>query len=206
MRSNADRVTDIYQRHAHAWSLDRGDNMLETAWLDRFLALLPNNPTVLDLGCGTGAPIAIYLAEHGCRITGVDASTAMITMSARRLPEHQWHVADMRSVALNRRFDGIIAWDSFFHLTQADQRGMFAVFNNHAAPGAALMFTSGPSAGEQIGTYRGEPLYHASLDTAEYRELLQDNGFDLVNHIVEDPSCGHHTIWLARLRVRTGPR
>ncbi|ORW82407.1 hypothetical protein AWC22_15855 [Mycobacterium riyadhense] len=40
VRSNAGRVTDIYQRHAQAWSRDRGDNMLETAWLDRFLALL----------------------------------------------------------------------------------------------------------------------------------------------------------------------
>ncbi|WP_204080453.1 methyltransferase domain-containing protein [Mycobacterium riyadhense] len=44
-------------------------------------------------------PIVQYLAERGCRITGVDASTAMITMSARRLPEHHWHVADMRSVS-----------------------------------------------------------------------------------------------------------
>ena len=34
----------------------------------------------------------------------------------------------------------------------------------------------------------------------EYRELLDQSGFAIVSHLVEDISCGHHTIWLARLR------
>ena len=69
-----------------------------------------------------------------------------------------------------------------------------------AAARAALMFTSGPAHGEAIGSYRGEPLYHASLDAAEYRTLLSANGFEVMAHMVEDPNCGHHTIWLAQLR------
>ena len=104
----------------------------------------------------------------------------------------------MRGLSLERRFDGLIAWDSFFHLCPDDQRGMFAVFAAHAAPGAALMFTSGPADGIAIGTFEGEPLYHASLDAGEYRALLGENGFDVVAHAVEDPSCGGHTVWLAR--------
>ena len=104
----------------------------------------------------------------------------------------------MRTLQLDRTFNGIIAWDSFFHLSQSDQRRMFAIFQRHAASGAALMFTSGPSAGEVVGSYRGDPLYHASLDSAEYRALLHDGGFDVVTHVVEDPSCGLRTIWLAR--------
>jgi hypothetical protein len=62
------------------------------------------------------------------------------------------------------------------------------------------MFTSGPSHGEAIGTYKGEPLYHGSLDGAEYRSLLHENGFEVVAHVGEDPACGHHTVWFARLR------
>jgi len=75
---------------------------------------------------------------------------------------------------------------------------MFPIFQQHATPHAALMFTSAPSASEVIGTCRGEPLYHASLDEAEYRSLLYDYGFDVVSHVVEDPNCGRHTVWLAR--------
>ncbi len=50
-----------------------------------------------------------------------------------------------------------------------------------------------------IGSYRGEPLHHASLDGAEYRALLEANGFRVVAHVIDDPTCGGHTIWLARL-------
>jgi hypothetical protein len=50
-----------------------------------------------------------------------------------------------------------------------------------------------------MGAIEGEPLYHASLDGAEYRALLRENGFTVVAHAVEDPSCGGHTVWLARL-------
>ena len=62
------------------------------------------------------------------------------------------------------------------------------------------MFTSGPRDGEAMGTYRGKPLYHASLDPDEYRALLDEHGFHVVSHVLEDPSIGGHTIWPARLR------
>jgi len=62
------------------------------------------------------------------------------------------------------------------------------------------MFTSGSSRGEAIGVYKDEPLYHGSLDGAEYRSLLNQNGFDVVSHVVEDPACGCRTVWLAQLK------
>ena len=68
----------------------------------------------------------------------------------------------------------------------------------HASPRAALMFTSGTSHGEATGSYRGEPLYHASLAPEEYRALLKTNGFRVVAHIAEDPDCGGRTVWLAQ--------
>ena len=61
------------------------------------------------------------------------------------------------------------------------------------------MFTSGPAHGEAIGSFAGEPLYHASLDPSEYRSLLDRNGFDVVSQVAEDPACGGHTVWLAQL-------
>jgi len=42
------------------------------------------------------------------------------------------------------------------------------VFGAHAASAATLMFNTGPTYGESIGSYRGDPLYHASLDATEY--------------------------------------
>lgn len=200
MATDADAIIGHYSRHGRAWDAARGKTLFERAWLDRFLHALPAGKTILDIGCGSGDPIARYCRDAGFAVTGIDSSDTLIELCRERFPDGDWQVADMRSLALGRRFSGLIAWDSFFHLDHDDQRAMFAVFRAHAAPGAALMFTSGPSHGEAIGEFAGERLYHASLDPAEYRSLLAASGFDVAAHRVGDPECGGRTIWLARLR------
>jgi len=198
--SEASRIIDLYQRKARDWAESRArGNLFERPWLDRFRALLSPAAPILDLGCGSGEPMARYLIELGHPVVGADSSEAMIEFCRTRFPEQEWIVADMRTLALRRQFSGILAWDSFFHLCPDDQRRMFPVFRAHAGPGASLMFTSGPAHGEAIGSFGGEPLYHASLDPDEYRSLLDRNRFRVVAHVVEDPDCGRHTIWLAQL-------
>lgn len=192
-------IISLYQRHAQAWDAARGTVVrYEMTWMDRFTRVIGPQAAVLDLGCGTGDPVARHLLAQGHRITGVDTSPDLIAMAQTRLPAATWITADMRTLNLGSVFDGILGWHSFFHLTPDDQRAMFAVFARHAAPGAALMFTSGPQAGEAIGTFEGEPLYHASLDPDEYRALLALHGFTVINHIAEDPDCGGATVWLAQ--------
>jgi SAM-dependent methyltransferase len=200
MSTESDRIIDLYQRKAANWDTDRGRSLFEKPWLDRFLALLPSRGSVLDLGCGSGEPIARYFIACGHDVTGVDSSPALISLCTERFPGSTWTVADMRRLDLGRRFDGIVAWDSFFHLTPDNQRGMFPIFRDHIAERGALMFTSGPAHGVAIGSFHGEPLYHASLDVDEYRSLLDQCGFDVVAHVVEDPACGGHTVWLAKRR------
>jgi hypothetical protein len=101
-----------------------------------------------------------------------------------------------------RRFEGVLAWDSLFHLRPDDQRQMFKVFARHAARSAVLMFNSGPAYGESVGTYRGQPLYHASPSPDEYTVLLRSIGFEVVAHAIEDwQTGGGRTVWLARARA-----
>ncbi len=114
------------------------------------------------------------------------------------MPDEEWIVADMRSLSLGRRFDGVLAWDSFFHLRHAYQEVMFQVFAAYAAAGTVLMFNAGFAHGETIGQYRGDPLYHASLDDAEYEGLLARFGFELIEHTVGDPAKGGRIVWIAR--------
>lgn len=200
MSDAADDIIGIYRRHAHRWVAARGARLPEAPWLARFAALLPDNAPVLDLGCGAGVPVARYFAGLGHGVTGVDSSPEMIALFRANLPGAAALVADMRTLDLGRRFAGILAWDSFFHLAHDPQRGMFPIFRDHADPGAPLLFSSGPAHGVAMGVLEGEPLYHASLDAAEYRALLDANGFDVVDHVVEDPACGGRTVWLARRR------
>ena len=198
MTDESERIISLYERHADAWDRLRGRSLFEKSWLERFLKLLPAGGSIIDIGCGSAEPIARHLIEQGYEVTGIDSSPAMIDLCKARFPDRAWVVADMRELSLDRGFNGILAWDSFFHLSHDAQRGMFPVFKRHAAPGAALMFTSGPRHGVAMGTFESEPLYHSSLDEAEYRSLLAGNGLRVVSHGVEDPDCGGHTIWLAQ--------
>lgn len=70
MTAKADEIISLYRRHAHAWANQRGMHLQEQKWLDRFLALLPAKPSVLDIGCGFGEPIGRYLVDAGCAVTG----------------------------------------------------------------------------------------------------------------------------------------
>jgi 2-polyprenyl-3-methyl-5-hydroxy-6-metoxy-1,4-benzoquinol methylase len=164
------------------------------------LRFVRSGGSILDVGCGSGEPIARLFIERGYEVAGVDSSPSLIDICKRRFPKQHWIVTDMRVLDLNARFEGIIAWDSLFHLCPEDQRRVFPLFRKHSAPNAALLFTSGPASGDAIGEYRGEPLYHGSLDGAEYRELLDENGFAVMAHVLQDATCGHRTIWLAQLR------
>lgn len=193
-----ENILPTYERVANGFTRSRDKSLFERKWLDRMLAHTPPPRRVLDLGCGPGNPIALYLADRRAQVTGVDGAAAMVALFQKNLPRSQVYHADMRGLDLGQRFDAILAWNSFFHLSPADQRAMFPVFAAHAAPRAALMFTAGPSAGEPIGEVEGEPVYHASLDPHEYTALLAANGFDLLNFAPEDPDCNGHSIWLAR--------
>ena len=205
MKEMADRIIAHYERHASDWDADRNRGIglwNDKPWHERFVASLSQGAGVLDLGCGSGSPVGEFFAQHGLRITGVDSSSTLISICRQRLPDHEWMVGDMRKLTLPGKFDGILAWDSFFHLTPDDQRRMFTVFARHASPMAVLMFNSGPTHGEIVGSYRGDPLYHASLSPDEYTQLLASIGFEVVAQVSEDwQTGGGRTVWLARGRT-----
>lgn len=188
----------VYEAVARQFDRDRSKALMECYYLNQVLQRLGGRRLILDLGCGSAEPIAKFFIDAGCAVTGVDAAEAMIALCLERYSRQNWRVGDMRSLNLGRRFDAIIAWDSFFHLTAEDQRAMFPVFSQHSAPGALLLFTSGPAAGVAMGEIYGHALYHVSLDSEEYEKLLGAHGFEILAHRIEDPDCGKHTVWLAR--------
>jgi SAM-dependent methyltransferase len=204
-----ERIIGLYEENAAAWDRLRGRALDEREWMDAFTARLPEGASVLDIGCGSGEPIARHLIESGYRITGLDSSPSLIALCRERFPDHEWLVADMRAFDLQRRFDALLAWHSLFHLHFDDQRAMFPAFAAHATPGALLMFTSGPEHGEAIGKWQDEPLYHASLSQDEYRILLEASGFEILSFHEGEPIAEGPTVWLARARPsshgRPGP-
>jgi len=203
VRAVAATTRAVYEQNAARFDAERPKGLHERVWLDRFLDVLPARATILDVGCGAGRPIAAYFVEQGHRVTGVDFSLAMLALARERFPAGDWRWADMRTLELGERFDGIIAWNSFFHLTSEDQRGVLARFAAHLRAGGGLMVTVGPSASEDLGRVGDDPIYHASLAPAEYTAILRDLGLAVLRFTPDDPQCDFQSVLLAR-RVEAG--
>ena len=191
----------VYQRNAAGWDKQRNRSLYEQPWLDRFIEPLPAGARVLDVGCGAGEPIAAYLISRGLSLVGVDTSEPMITLCRERFPQHEWHVADMRTLeldaTLDETVDGVIGWDSFFHLNPEEQRQTMTLFGRLLSPRGRLLLTVGPSAGEVLGSVEGEAVYHSSLDPAEYESVLRRLGMVDVTFIPEAAACWGRSVLLA---------
>lgn len=196
---SAKRIVGLYRDKADDWVRDRGATLYsgdggvdEAVWLDWFVADLPAGATILDVGCGSGWPMGAALLVRGFRVRGVDGSPGLIAHAQATLPTGVWSVGDMRETLPPGPFDGVLAWHSLFHLSPDDQSKVLPKLAACVAEGGRLMFTSGHTHGETIGQWRGEPLYHASLDPEAYRALLAGAGLR-----VEDDGA-ETGVWLAK--------
>lgn len=195
-----DRIAEHYERNAHAFDAARRGNFVEKPWLDRFLLGVAKNGRILDLGCGGGEPIDRYLIDRSHPLTGIDISATMIGLARTRFARHQWLKGDMRAVSVEGPFHGVLAWDSLFHLPHADQAALIVRAAAWLAPGGMFLFNTGPARGENAGCQFGEPLYHASLDPAEYRALFAELGLDEMAFVPDDFATGGRSVWLVRKR------
>lgn len=171
------QTQNVYERSAEQFDRDRARDGREDIWLERFTENLLEGAHILDLGCGSGEPIAAWLLGHGYRVTGVDYSEPMLKIARERLPGAAWVLNDMRDLTIDGAFDGIISWHGSFHLSQDEQRKLIPKLAKLLNPGGALMMTIGPEDGEVTGTIGGETVYHASLHPDEYRARLEALGF-----------------------------
>jgi ubiquinone/menaquinone biosynthesis C-methylase UbiE len=198
-KSNKEKVFESYEYLVEWFDQHRTKDLsLERSYLNLIMEDLPQNAKILDLGCGTGDPLAKFFIENGHYVTGVDGSHRMISLCKERFPDHRFIVSDMREIILKEKFDLVLAWHSFFHLPQEDQRKMFKKFSNFTKVGGLLVFTSGTDASEEWGNNGGIDLYHASLSTEEYRTLFESGGFQIIIHNICDPNCGEATVWIAK--------
>lgn len=198
--ADPDAIHGVYCRQAERWHRERATGLkIERAWLDRLCAQLVPGAAVLDIGCGSGVPIAAELAHRGYAVTGVDFAAPMLDLARRNVPDATFVLADMRALDLGHTFNAVLAWDSFFHLAAEDQVGMFPVFARHMAPGARLLMTTGPDEGEVTGRVGDEPVYHASLSPKDYRRHMAKNGLRPLDFRPEDPQADFHSVWLAEM-------
>jgi SAM-dependent methyltransferase len=114
-------VTETYRDFA--WFYERYWNeefhslafpILERIWLPS----VAEGGRILDVCCGTGY-LAGLLVERGYRVTGIDASEAMIRHARERAPEAEFQVADAARFEVVGPFDAAVStFDSLNHIAE----------------------------------------------------------------------------------------
>lgn len=146
---------------------------------------LPAGGAILDLGCGSGVPIARGLADDGFLLWGIDASPTLLSAFRRHLPGRPAACeAAQDSRVFGRHFDGILAIGLVFLLDAAQQRRLLARVATALEPGGHLLFTAPRAACAWRDTLTGR--VSRSLGAEAYEALLAGVGLRAVGWQVDD--------------------
>lgn len=108
-----------YDQNAKQYA-DASYKVTPTDLIRRFIELLPQNPKILDAGCGAGKDSKVF-NELGINVIGIDLSKGLINEAKRRNPAVNFIEGNFLDMHFNNTyFDGVWAHASLVHLETID--------------------------------------------------------------------------------------
>jgi ubiquinone/menaquinone biosynthesis C-methylase UbiE len=100
-----------------------GCSQVRDQWLGKLITLLPTKSRVLDLGCGSGVPVARELVRRGHDAVGTDGSARQLSLARLNVSNAHFIHADMTRVEIApSSFDAVAAFYSITHVSR-DEHG-----------------------------------------------------------------------------------
>jgi SAM-dependent methyltransferase len=196
VRRGYDAVSERYDQ----WS--DGDSKY-SAWLTELRERLPAGAAVLDLGCGSGLPVARDLTAAGRHVTGVDISEVQIRRARELVPAAEFLRADVSSVGFEpESFDAVVSFFALIHLPLDEQPGLLGRIAGWLRPGGLFVATVGHAAWtgyEDNWLDGGAPMWWSHADAATYRSWIAQAGLVIEREeFVPEDDGGHALFWASR--------
>lgn len=189
---------DYYERYAASYYENTVNLNMEEA-LGRFLALLPENAEVLDLGCGTGRD-TVYLEDAGCYVTPMDGSEQMCRLAEIYTDKEVLHMT-FEEMEFEEVFDGIWACASLLHVEGKNMDRIMKKVVNALEPDGVLYMSFKYGDAEEI---RNQRLFHDYTEETAYDMVMRQEGVRIVEMWQSDDVRGIETKWL-NLLVKKDP-
>ena len=154
---------------------------------------LPVNASVLDIGCGSGSPIDVFLVSKQFRVTGIDPSEKMLKKAiSLRLGMACYYCTDLFGFETSESYDAVIAFDSLFHIPFDLQKNIYPTVSTFLNRNGLFLFTHGKKSGTVHGMMHGESFSYSALDKEMLKNELNNSGFDIVefHEDYQDPITG----------------
>lgn len=166
---------------------------------------MPENPVIIDLGCGDGTPVADMVAGRS-RYIGIDFSAAQIDRARRRNRSADFRCEDItRFSAPPGSVDLVLALYSIIHIPLADQPPLFASIADWLRPGGLFLATLGHTAWtgseENWLGVDGATMHWSHADAATYRGWIEGVGLEVVEEMFVPEGAGGHTLFRARKKL-----
>jgi SAM-dependent methyltransferase len=127
-----------YNRIAEDWFDDHNSDTWWQEGTERFLAELPADASILDVGCGAGHK-SRYLAGRGFDVTGVDFSEKMIDIARRESPNMSFEVVDAYEIdKYPKAFDAVFAQAVLLHIPKRRIREVLTKLKSRIKPNGFL--------------------------------------------------------------------
>jgi 2-polyprenyl-3-methyl-5-hydroxy-6-metoxy-1,4-benzoquinol methylase len=166
----------------------------EAEYLALLLEDLPQGATVLDLGCGTGIPMAQAVIAAGYTVVGVDQAEKLLDLAKATFPTQVWLLASMESYGFDHQYHGVIIWDSLFHLERSSHEPILRQAIAGLPMGGRLMLTIGGSEHPAFTDVMfGETFFYDSHAPETMAAIL--TGLDcriLVDEFMNKPTTGRN--------------
>ena len=156
--------------------------------LEFLCSLIPEEAKILDVGSGTGIPVARYFVRKGYEVIGVDISEEMIKLAKKNVPEATFHRSDMNDLDFkDASFHAIIALYSLFHVPKEKHSAIIQNFYRMLKPDGVLFFCVGHKPGDDLSTFLGEiEMFWSSYPTEKTKDIVKEAGFELLFAEVQD--------------------
>ncbi len=164
----------------------------ERSYLDIFLEGLPVPSRILDLGCGTGRPIAEHILARGHHLTGVDQASKLLDLARSRFPDGIWIESRIEDFEATEQFAGVVCWDALFHIERLHHDALLSRVTKMVGTDGRLMLTVGGSDHPPFtDTMFGETFFYDSHPPEKVLSLLHQLGFEpLVSEFMNEPTSG----------------
>ncbi|MFE6687608.1 class I SAM-dependent methyltransferase [Streptomyces sp. NPDC057743] len=191
-----------YDAASHRYDEAYGAETKYQALLDELRERIPAGGTVLDLGCGSGVPVARTLAAAGYRVTGIDISEVQIRRARERVPQAQFLHADAVTAAFEpASFDAVVSFYALIHVPLAEQPPLLRNIAQWLRPGGCFVATTGSGAwtgteGNWLGS--GSTMWWSHADAPTCREWISGAGLTVEREDFLPEGDGGHALFWAR--------
>ncbi len=158
---------------------------------EEYVALLPENGRVIDIGCGVGTE-AGYLSDHGFDVIGIDFSEGMLEQARKTYPDVDFRKADLRDIPSDLGiFDGVLASYSLIHVPKIDALPALRDIGSIMKSGGVIFVCL--QTGESGEKFIDEPLVPGArtflniMSREEVERLLSDAGFEVIDSFSRGP-------------------